>query len=187
MQIRLAILTLGFLAIATFELFGEEPVDFDRDIQPVLTRFGCNSGACHGKQRGQNGFQLSLLGFDSDFDHAALTKEGASDVGIVLTRPDESLLLRKASGAIPHGGGRRLSADGAELALLQRWIEEGAIRKVAGAPTLEGISVKPTEASFCIGRRCAIAGDSALQRRLDSGCIWTRDVSIERSARRCSR
>ena len=52
------------------------PVDFERDVQPILSRFACNAGACHGKQRGQNGFQLSLLGFDSDFDYDALAKEG---------------------------------------------------------------------------------------------------------------
>src|SRR6185436_11970960 len=50
-------------------------VTFEKDVQPILARFGCNAGACHGKARGQNGFQLSLLGFDNDFDYAALTQE----------------------------------------------------------------------------------------------------------------
>ena len=53
-----------------------EVVTFERDIQPILTRAGCNAGACHGKASGQNGFKLSLLGFDSDFDHIAITREG---------------------------------------------------------------------------------------------------------------
>ena len=52
------------------------PVTFEQDIQPILTRMGCNAGTCHGKQRGQNGFQLSLLGFDHDFDFDALVREG---------------------------------------------------------------------------------------------------------------
>ncbi|MFP6702692.1 MAG: hypothetical protein VB861_13155 [Planctomycetaceae bacterium] len=51
------------------------PIDFERDILPIFTRYGCNSGSCHGKQAGQNGFKLSLLAFDADFDFDALTKE----------------------------------------------------------------------------------------------------------------
>src|SRR5947209_5506180 len=50
-------------------------VTFEFDVQPLLTRFGCNAGACHGKARGQNGFALSLLGFDADFDYHALVDE----------------------------------------------------------------------------------------------------------------
>ena len=52
------------------------PIDFERDILPIFTRFGCNAGSCHGKQAGQNGFKLSLLAFDADFDFDALTEEG---------------------------------------------------------------------------------------------------------------
>lgn len=54
------------------------PPTFEKDVQPILTRFGCNQGSCHGKARGQNGFQLSLLAFDHDADHAALTAEAAA-------------------------------------------------------------------------------------------------------------
>src|SRR5687767_14350769 len=53
----------------------DAPVTFEKDVQPILARFGCNSGPCHGKSRGQNNFQLSLLGFDDDFDFSALTQE----------------------------------------------------------------------------------------------------------------
>ncbi|HAP08202.1 MAG TPA: hypothetical protein DCR20_10270, partial [Planctomycetaceae bacterium] len=82
---RLFILLLCFLLSAGI-VRGQQPavvaadaqqlVDFDNDIQPILTKFGCNSGPCHGKARGQGGFQLSLLGFDSQQDHDAITKEG---------------------------------------------------------------------------------------------------------------
>jgi hypothetical protein len=117
-------------------------VDFDRDIQPILTRMGCNAGACHGKQRGQNGFQLSLLGFDSDFDYAALVKE-ARGRRIDFALPDDSLLLRKPTGQLPHGGGVRLPRGGDAFALLHRWITAGAPRRVADAPTLLKIVVEP--------------------------------------------
>src|SRR3954454_3447130 len=80
---------------------------FERDVQPLLTRFGCNAGACHGKSRGQNGFALSLLGFDSDFDYDALTRE-ARGRRIFSAAPEQSLLVRKATGQMPHGGGKRI-------------------------------------------------------------------------------
>src|SRR5262249_6858890 len=82
-------------------------VTFEADIQPLLTRLGCNAGACHGKSRGQNGFALSLLGFDADFDYDALVHEGRGR-RLFPASPDASLLLRKPSGAMPHGGGQRL-------------------------------------------------------------------------------
>jgi hypothetical protein len=117
-------------------------VDFDRDIQPVLTRMGCNAGACHGKQRGQNGFQLSLLGFDSDFDHAALIKE-ARGRRVDFSVPEESLLLRKPAGLLPHGGGIRLQRNGDEYSLLLRWVRDGAPRQIADTPALLRIVVEP--------------------------------------------
>lgn len=129
-----------------------QPVDFDRDVQPILTRYGCNSGPCHGKQRGQNGFQLSLLGFDSDFDHNAIAKEAR---GRRLTRsaPEASLLLRKPAGLAPHGGGLRLPPAGDEYRLLLRWINEGAARRVPDVPALKHISVAPTRRSLRPGEQ----------------------------------
>src|ERR1700745_1948887 len=82
-------------------------ITFDLDVQPLLTRYGCNAGACHGKSRGQNGFALSLLGFDPNFDHEAIARE-ARGRRVFPAAPEESLLLRKATATIPHGGGRRL-------------------------------------------------------------------------------
>src|SRR6185295_14808159 len=71
-------------------------VNFELDVLPVLTAAGCNAGACHGKSRGQNGFQLSLLGFDPEFDYGAIVKE-AHGRRVFPAAPDNSLLLRKAS------------------------------------------------------------------------------------------
>lgn len=120
------------------------PLDFERDVQPIMTRFACNAGSCHGKQRGQNGFQLSLLGFDNEFDFDSLTKE-ARGRRIFPPVPEQSLLLQKPIGQVPHGGGKRLAADGADVALLLRWIREGATRSVAGTPTLVSVSVDPAD------------------------------------------
>ncbi|MEZ6056357.1 MAG: DUF1549 and DUF1553 domain-containing protein [Planctomycetaceae bacterium] len=132
------------------ELFAAEPVDFATEIQPLLTRYGCNAGACHGKQRGQNGFQLSLLGFDDDFDHKSLVAEGRGR-RVSLSRPESSLLLTKPTGVLPHGGGVRLRADAPEYRLLLRWIQQGATRGVAGRPSLLRISVAPTARRFAQG------------------------------------
>ncbi len=111
---------------------------------PIFTRAGCNAGACHGKARGQNGFQLSLLGFDADFDHAAITMEGRGR-RVFPAAPEQSLLLRKASAQIPHGGGRRLEQESEAFEVLRRWIALGMPRDPAGTPRLERISVEPSE------------------------------------------
>ncbi|MBY0527604.1 MAG: DUF1553 domain-containing protein [Gemmataceae bacterium] len=120
------------------------PVTFDKDIMPLLARAGCNSGPCHGKARGQNGFQLSLLGFDPDFDFAAITKE-ARGRRIFPAAPDHSLLLRKASGQMSHGGGKRLAPGEPGYEVLRRWIADGTPRTPSNTPALERISVLPTE------------------------------------------
>ncbi len=119
-------------------------VDFERDVQPVLTRFGCNAGACHGKARGQNGFQLSLLGFDPQFDYEALTRE-ARGRRIFLPDPEQSLFLQKPTGQIPHGGGKRLSKDSKAYHLLLDWIRQGMPREIPGTPDLVNVSVTPGE------------------------------------------
>ncbi len=119
-------------------------VTFERDIQPILTRAGCNAGACHGKARGQNGFALSLFGFDSAFDHDAIVRE---DRGrrVFPAAPDESLLLLKAAARVPHGGGPRLPKESAGYATLRQWIIAGMPHTPASAPRLLRIAVEPSE------------------------------------------
>ncbi|MCA9269447.1 MAG: Ig-like domain-containing protein, partial [Planctomycetales bacterium] len=85
-------------------------VDFARDVAPILSRSACNSGGCHGKASGQNGFRLSLFGFDTAFDHEAIAKS-ARGRRIFPAAPDESILLKKATGSTPHGGGARFDID----------------------------------------------------------------------------
>ena len=87
------------------------PVDFATEIVPLLSRYGCNSGGCHGKQGGQNGFQLSLFGFDHAYDHDALVNHGRGR-RVFPAAPDRSLLLLKATGQMPHGGGQANDAGG---------------------------------------------------------------------------
>src|SRR5262245_44420000 len=122
----------------------EVPLNFTNDIVPIFTRFGCNSGGCHGKSGGQNGFQLSLLGFEAAEDYDFLVKE-ARGRRIVPSAPDASILLRKAAGTMPHGGGVRLPTDSAEYQLLRRWIEQGMPRGQATDPVVARLEVTPAE------------------------------------------
>ena len=105
------------------------PVSFELDIQPILAAHGCNAGACHGKQRGQNGFQLSLLGFDSDFDYNALVHQSRGRRLSVLA-PESSLLIQKATAELPHGGGRKIEPHSKSFAKLASWIRQGAPRRL---------------------------------------------------------
>jgi Protein of unknown function (DUF1549)/Protein of unknown function (DUF1553) len=137
----------GLEARATIKVLdtaNDLPVTFEKDVQPILARFGCNAGACHGKARGQNGFQLSLLGFDADFDFAALTQE-ARGRRVFPAAPENSLLLLKPTGEMPHGGGRRLTKGAAHYEVLRRWIAVGTPRTPKEEPTLDRITVEPTE------------------------------------------
>jgi hypothetical protein len=127
-------------------------IDFERDILPIFDRAGCNSGGCHGKQRGQNGFQLSLLGFDPDFDYDALLKE-ARGRRVFPAAPQRSLVLQKASAQLPHGGGKRLDPDSAEYRTLLQWIASGAPRRVPEAPRLLRIAVEPDDRQMVPGEQ----------------------------------
>ncbi|HTN77476.1 MAG TPA: DUF1549 domain-containing protein, partial [Pirellulaceae bacterium] len=118
------------------------PISFDLDIMPVLTVRGCNQGACHGKARGQNGFQLSLLGFDADFDYAAIAMN-ARGRRVSPAAPQRSLFLKKATGQVPHGGGQRIDPDGADYQLLTNWIAQGLPRSIANEPKLARIELSP--------------------------------------------
>lgn len=120
------------------------PVSFELDIQPILTARGCNQGACHGKSRGQNGFQLSLLAFDPDFDYAALTQQ-ARGRRVFPASPERSLLLQKATAVLPHGGGVRLEPSSPDYEVLLRWISQGAPRQIENEPKLESVAVAPHE------------------------------------------
>jgi hypothetical protein len=135
---------LALLAIMPRAASAGDIVSFERDIQPILTARGCNQGACHGKSRGQNGFQLSLLAFDPDFDYAALTQQGRGR-RVFPAAPDRSLILLKATATLPHGGGQRLEPGGDDYNLLLSWITQGTPRRVANEPTLVSVAVAPTE------------------------------------------
>ena len=120
------------------------PVSFHHEIQPILTKSRCNSGGCHGKAEGQNGFKLSLLGFDNSFDHDAIYKEGKGR-RLSVTAPETSLLLRKAIAEVPHGGGRKIEPASPQYKRMVRWIASGAPASVPDERQIVSIEVEPAE------------------------------------------
>jgi hypothetical protein len=117
---------------------------FENDIEPLFGRFGCNSSGCHGKAEGQNGFKLSVFGFDPQADYAALVSEGRGR-RLFPAAPDRSLLLLKASGRVPHGGGIRIAVGSDPYETIRGWIAAGAPVGRPDAPTVERIRVEPGE------------------------------------------
>ncbi len=118
------------------------PINFANHVVPVFTKLGCNSGGCHGKIQGQNGFRLSLLGFDAAFDYDNLLKEGRGR-RIFSASPDASILLSKASGSTAHGGGKKMDANSEEYKIVRRWIASGAPYGNKTDPTIVKIAVVP--------------------------------------------
>lgn len=126
----------------------ERSVSFVNDVVPVLTKAGCNVGVCHAKAGGgQKGFQLSLLGFEPLEDFDSLVREGRSR-RLFFGSPDRSLLLLKASGQIPHGGGVRLAASSEGYSLLRDWIQQGAPFDQTTAPKLVSFEVEPARGTI---------------------------------------
>ena len=144
-DVRTCVACAVFLCAPTAWGQNELTVDFENDLQPIFTRFGCTSGPCHGKARGQGGFQLSLLGFDTKYDYDAIAKEGRSR-RIFPAAPERSLLLTKPTGRVPHGGGKRLEPDGPEYQAILQWIREGMHPQIEDAPRLVKITVVPDSA-----------------------------------------
>src|SRR5205085_9006640 len=106
-------------ATVTVESMDENlPINFPNQIVPIFTKLGCNSGGCHGKLSGQNGFRLSLLGFEPELDYYTLVKESRGR-RVFLAAPDNSLLLLKASGGVPHGGGKRMEVGSDEYKVIR--------------------------------------------------------------------
>jgi hypothetical protein len=130
------------VTVAVSNLIQDLPVNFPNQIVPVFTKFGCNGGGCHGKSGGQNGFRLSLLGFVPEDDYRFLVRE-ARGRRLFPAAPDHSLLLLKAAGLLPHGGGARINVDSQPYRLLRRWIEQGMPYGSADDPTIERIEVLP--------------------------------------------
>ena len=128
------------LVVERFET--PQPINFPNEIVPLFTKHGCNGGGCHGKSEGQNGFKLSLLGFEPTEDFEYLVKESRGR-RLFPAAPEHSLLLRKGAGDLPHGGGARFERDSWDYKAIVRWMEQGMPYGSPDDPILEKISVFP--------------------------------------------
>src|SRR4051794_41119094 len=116
-------------------------------VIPVLTKIGCNSGACHGALAGKGGFKLSLRGYDPDADHFVMTRQ-AGGRRVNRTEPEQSLILLKPTRGMPHGGGKKFETDSEEYRRLRDWIAAGANGPRPGAPALQRIELFPAAATL---------------------------------------
>ena len=117
---------------------------FEKDSRPILARHGCNSSGCHGKAEGQGGFKLSVFASDPEADYAALAKEGRGR-RTFPAKPEESLILRKSTGRVAHGGGTRLPYGGEDYRTLRDWIATGMPIGSPDAPRVVSLRVEPAE------------------------------------------
>ena len=116
---------------------------FETDVIPILNRYGCNGSGCHGKAEGQNGFKLSVFGFDPAADYDAIAVEGRGR-RVFPAAPRRSLLLEKMSGIVPHGGGVRIPPDERAFEIVQAWIELGMPKIQTTTATVKQVALVPS-------------------------------------------
>jgi hypothetical protein len=129
--------------VSVHDYAAEPPVSFIRGVQPLMTKLGCNQGLCHGTAKGKNGFKLSLRGYDPVFDHIALTDDLASR-RFNRAAPEQSLMLLKPAGAVPHVGGVLMKPGETSYELLKAWISQGA-KLDHDSPRVTKIDVSPKD------------------------------------------
>ncbi|MEY4947433.1 MAG: hypothetical protein RIR22_2134, partial [Planctomycetota bacterium] len=123
----------------------DRPISFKLDVMPIFLRNGCNQGGCHGAARGKDGFRLSLFGFDPDGDHYRLTRE-LNGRRINLAIPEESLLVEKSIGKVPHTGGQKFAVGEQYYNDLVRWVDAGGPQDPAGIATPVSVDLFPKTA-----------------------------------------
>ena len=130
-------------------------VSFERDVMPILTKVGCNTGSCHGAARGKDGFRMSLFGFDPTGDYQRITREiGIRRINLAV--PDQSLILLKATGSVQHTGGKRIELGSKHYQTLLTWLQAGAPIDATKPPAVTAVELYPNQA--------VVEGDAAIQR-----------------------
>lgn len=148
------------------------PTDYIRDVTPVLSKLGCNAGTCHGSKDGKNGFKLSLRGYDPIYDTRAFTDELAARRANIAA-PENSLMLLKATGAVPHVGGQLTRQGQPYYEIIRRWIAGGAKLDLTSA-RVESISIEP---QMPVVQRIGSKQQMRILARYSDGTV--RDVTAE--------
>lgn len=141
---------IGWTLLAGISLAAapQQPLSFVNDIQPILTKAGCNAGACHAKAiTGQRGFRLSVLGFEPEEDYEAIVKQGKGR-RVFPPAPEESLLITKGAAIVPHTGGKKIEPGSEPFQTLVRWIAEGMPYEQPGEAKLTQITVEPARVTM---------------------------------------
>jgi Protein of unknown function (DUF1553)/Protein of unknown function (DUF1549) len=136
--------SVSTVEVIVSDFANSRPVHFVGEVVPIFSKHGCNAGGCHGKSTGQNGFRLSLLGFDPRSDYESLVKEGRGR-RVFPPAPEASLLLKKPTTQIPHGGGKKFAIGSPEYNTLARWIGQGMPFGVGKEPALVRLAVEPSQ------------------------------------------
>ena len=141
-------LLTAMLANSSLAAESLRPLSFVNDIQPILTKAGCNAGACHAKAvTGQRGFRLSVLGFEPEEDYEAIVKQGKGR-RVFPAAPEESLLITKGAAIVPHVGGKKIEPGSEAYQTLVQWIAQGMNYASKDEPKLTGILVEPARLSL---------------------------------------
>ena len=120
------------------------PISFEKDIVPILTRSGCNTGSCHGQKIGKDGFMLSLFGYDPVGDYTRITREiGMRRINLAV--PQDSLMLTKAVGSVAHTGGKLFGADSVYYQTLLEWLRDGAPKDPTAPPKVSKLEIYPPQ------------------------------------------
>lgn len=130
--------------VTVTEVSESPAIDYSRDIAPVLSKAGCNMGACHAQQYGQGGFKVSVFGSDQNADRAAIVRD-RHQRRTNFINPEQSLFLLKPTMQVPHGGGKRMQAGSVDYQILVAWLKGGAPGPVKDAPKPIRLEVTPKQ------------------------------------------
>src|SRR5688572_27221570 len=153
MKMLAAFAAFGVLAAAQDTTELKRPAagwSFRNHVIPVLTKAGCNQGACHGALAGKGGFKLTLRGYDPDVDYDTLTRQSVGR-RITLADPGASLLLRKPTMATPHGGGLRIKPNSLEYRIIAEWIADGTKPPSPNDAEVTALEVTPKQSTLAPG------------------------------------
>ena len=160
----------------------DRPFDwtFRNHVQPVLARNGCSAGACHGAAAGQNGFRLSLRGYDDEGDYISLTR-AALGRRIVPSDPGSSLLVLKPTGAVPHKGGKRFEVDSLDYRILTEWIANGAPGPKGDQETIVRIELLPRQVMMELGASQQLVVQAQFGHHTEDVTRWAKFTSANES------
>lgn len=147
------------------------PISFEKDIVPIMTRSGCNTGSCHGAASGKDGLMISLFGYDPAGDYDRITRQiGMRRINLAV--PEESLLLTKATGKVPHTGGKLFDENSVYYQMILEWLQAGAPADATPPPSVAKLEIFPPQS--------VIEGEGSQQRFISIAHYsddTTRDVS----------